>query len=187
MIEELSMADGTRLGVIEIKAFVPAKDFDLSKAFSKDIGFTMASEGGGIAYFHFENASFLLQDLCTQSLAKDFTMHMLVFDVDAWWSRINDSGVVAKYGVRLTDIEVQPWRMRNFFASQTRQVLSGALLRKQSDKMPSRTERMPCGFMIRRNLFKLRTPIYPGRSSRTQNWPVHHSKISTYPNAASTM
>ena len=41
-------------------------------------------------------------------------MHMLVEDVEAWWNRINDSGVAAKYGVKLSNIELQPWRMRDF-------------------------------------------------------------------------
>jgi hypothetical protein len=68
----------------------------------------MASEGGGVAYFHFEHASFLLQDFCAEFFAENFMMHMLVPDVDAWWNRINESGVVAKYGVKQTSIELQP-------------------------------------------------------------------------------
>jgi hypothetical protein len=36
------------LKITEIKAFVPSKDFELSKQFYKDLGFMMASEGGGI-------------------------------------------------------------------------------------------------------------------------------------------
>ncbi len=108
------MAAQNDLRVVEIKAFVPARDFDLSKRFYTDIGFTMASEGGGVAYFHFEHASFLLQDFCAGSSAENFTMHMLVKDVDAWWNRIAESGVTARYGVRLSEIEIQPWRMRDF-------------------------------------------------------------------------
>lgn len=108
------MAPLSPLSVVEIKAFVPARDFELSKAFYKDIGFTMASEGGGVAYFHFEHASFLLQDFCAEFFAENFMMHMLVSDVDAWWNRINESAVVAKYGVKQTSIELQPWRMRDF-------------------------------------------------------------------------
>jgi len=103
-----------RLQVVEIKAFVPAKDFALSKQFYRDIGFTMASDGGGIAYFHFGNASFLLQDFCADSLAENFMMHLLVKDVQAWWDRITESLVVARYGVTLSDIQLQPWRMRDF-------------------------------------------------------------------------
>lgn len=104
----------SNMHVTEIKAFVPAKDFELSKQFYKDIGFTMASEGGGIAYFHFEHVSFLLQNFCSEGLAENFMMHMLVADVDAWWAKINQSEVVSKYGVKLWPIELQPWKMRDF-------------------------------------------------------------------------
>jgi uncharacterized glyoxalase superfamily protein PhnB len=104
----------TNLHITEIKAFVPSKNFELSKQFYQDIGFTMASEGGGIAYFHFGNASFLLQDFCADAFAENFMMHILVEDVDAWWDRVQQSGVVAKYGVQVSNIEQQPWRMRDF-------------------------------------------------------------------------
>lgn len=102
------------LNVTEIKAFVPAKDFDKSKKFYQDIGFTKASEGGGVAYFHFEHVSFLLQDFCAESQAENFMMHILVEDVDSWWAHINESGVIEKYGVKVTPIELQPWAMRDF-------------------------------------------------------------------------
>jgi catechol 2,3-dioxygenase-like lactoylglutathione lyase family enzyme len=108
------MTANPNLRVTEIKAFVPAKDFARSKEFYKDIGFTMASDGGGIAYFHFGHASFLLQDFYVESLAKNFMMHMLVEDVDAWRVRIKESGVATKYGVEISEIEAQPWRMRDF-------------------------------------------------------------------------
>jgi catechol 2,3-dioxygenase-like lactoylglutathione lyase family enzyme len=100
--------------VTEIKAFVPAKDFDLSKRFYQDLGFTMASDGDGVAYFHHGNASFLLQDFCVPALAENFMMHILVEDVEAWHRHALTSGVVQKYGVKLTEIETQPWRMRDF-------------------------------------------------------------------------
>jgi uncharacterized glyoxalase superfamily protein PhnB len=108
------MNDSPNLRVTEIKAFVPAKDFARSQQFYKDIGFTMASEGGGVAYFHCGDASFLLQDFYVKELAENLMMHLLVEDVDAWWDRIKDSGVAAKYDVKMTKIELQPWRMRDF-------------------------------------------------------------------------
>jgi uncharacterized glyoxalase superfamily protein PhnB len=104
----------SNLRVTEIKAFVPAKDFDVSKRFYRDLGFTMASDGDGVAYFHFGEASFLLQDFCAESLAENFMMHILVKDVDAWWQQVRASGVAEKYGVKVTGIESQPWRMRDF-------------------------------------------------------------------------
>lgn len=74
----------------------------------------MASEGEGVAYFHFGQVSFLLQDFYTQALAENFMMHLLVEDVDAWWEHVQKSQIVAQYGVKVTDIQVQPWQMRDF-------------------------------------------------------------------------
>lgn len=102
------------LHVKEIKAFVPAKNFSLSKQFYQDIGFTMASEGGGVAYFHLEGTSFLLQDYCVENFAENFMMHMLVDDVDAWWDMVQEKGIVENYGVRIWPVTLQEWKMRDF-------------------------------------------------------------------------
>ena len=102
------------LRVIEVKAFVPAKDFELSKQFYQDIGFTMASEGGGVAYFHHGHSSFLLQDFCVEEYVNNFMMHLLVEDVYAWHKAITDSGISDKYHVRIGSVVLQPWRMRDF-------------------------------------------------------------------------
>lgn len=111
------------LRVTEIKAFVPSKDFETSKRFYSDLGFTMASEGGGVAYFHFGHVSFLLQDFCAEGLAENFMMHILVEDVQAWWDHVQASGVVSTYGVRCTGIEAQPWKMKDFCLSDPSGVL----------------------------------------------------------------
>ncbi len=102
------------LRVVEAKAFVPAKDFELSKRFCRDIGFTMASDGGGVPYFHHGDASFLLQDFYAEELARNFMMHLLVEDVDAWRKSIEEAGIAEKYGVKVGRVELQPWRMRDF-------------------------------------------------------------------------
>lgn len=46
---------------IEIKSFVPSKDFDLSKRFYIDLGFTVSWSSDDLAYLHAGNSSFLLQ------------------------------------------------------------------------------------------------------------------------------
>jgi catechol 2,3-dioxygenase-like lactoylglutathione lyase family enzyme len=104
----------TNLRITEIKAFVPSKNFEISKQFYKDLGFTLASDEDGIAYFHRGHVSFLLQDCCAESFAENFMMHILVEDVIAWWDQVHTSGVISKYGVKVTDMEEQPWRMRDF-------------------------------------------------------------------------
>lgn len=104
----------SNLTIIETKAFVPAKDFEHSKQFYQDIGFTMASDTHGVAYFHLGNASFLLQDYYTKSSAENFMMHILVEDIDAWWHHIDTSNVVEKYGAKLSEITPRPWGMNDF-------------------------------------------------------------------------
>lgn len=104
----------SHLDVTEIKAFVPAKDFALSRQFYRYLGFTEASEGGGIAYFHVGQSSFLLQDFCSPGFAENFMMHLLVEDVQSWWDHVHASGVLEKYGVGITPVQDQPWRMRDF-------------------------------------------------------------------------
>lgn len=102
------------LRTVEIKAFVPARDFALSKRFYADMGFTLASDTEGVAYFHHENVSFLLQDFYVKEAAENLMMHLLVEDVDAWWQRLHDTGLAERYGVRIGAVELQPWRMRDF-------------------------------------------------------------------------
>jgi len=112
-----------KLNITEIKAFVPAKDFELSKAFYKDLGFTQASEGGGVAYFHRSGCSFLLQDHYEKTYAENFMMHLLVEDARAWHQQVLASGVVEKYSVALGELEEQPWRMLDFVLSDPSGVL----------------------------------------------------------------
>ena len=102
------------LSVVEVKAFVPAKDFELSKRFYRDMGFKMASDEGGIAYFVHGDSSFLLQDFYDEGLAKNFMMHLLVEDVDDWHKSVGDADIAAKYGVKVGPVVLQPWRMRDF-------------------------------------------------------------------------
>lgn len=111
------------LQITEIKAFVPAQDFALSQAFYSELGFTQASEGGGVAYFHRDGCSFLLQDFYLQSHSENFMMHLLVADVTAWHEHVKASGVVQKYGVTLGELTEQPWRMLDFVLSDPSGVL----------------------------------------------------------------
>lgn len=102
------------LTTLEIKAFVPAKDFALSQQFYQDIGFEKRSEGGGVAYFCFEHCAFLLQDYYVKTYADNFMMHLLVADVDAWHKQVTEANIAEKYGSKLSEVAVQPWKMRDF-------------------------------------------------------------------------
>ena len=99
---------------VEIKAFVPARDFDLSKRFYTDLGFTIPWSSDDLAYLHAGHSSFLLQRFYQKEHAENFMMHMLVQDVEAWWRRVVAQQIAARYGVRALPPEDRPWRIRDF-------------------------------------------------------------------------
>jgi catechol 2,3-dioxygenase-like lactoylglutathione lyase family enzyme len=99
---------------VEIKAFVPARDFALSKSFYQDLGFVVAWSSDDLAYLRHGNASFLLQNFYNKVHANNFMMHLLVKDVETWWRQVEDQGLVAKYGVKAEPPEDRPWGMRDF-------------------------------------------------------------------------
>lgn len=102
------------LNITEIKVFVPAKDFELSKRFYADLGFQQRSEGGGVAYFAHGGHAFLLQDFYTKELAENLALHVLVEDVQAWSRHVAESGIAERYGVRVTKVTAQPWGITDF-------------------------------------------------------------------------
>jgi catechol 2,3-dioxygenase-like lactoylglutathione lyase family enzyme len=102
------------LSTVEIKAFMPAKDFDLSKRFYKDLGFDLAWEDDHLAEFRHGNARFLLQNFFNEMHAANFMMHLLVEDVDAWWAKVSGDGIPAKYGVSAGALNNHPGGMRDF-------------------------------------------------------------------------
>lgn len=97
---------------IEAKAFVPARDFALSKKFYQDLGFEVAWSSEDLAYLRHGNASFLLQNF--KDAPDNFMMHLLVEDVDAWWEHVQDQGLAATYGVKVEPPADRPWGMRDF-------------------------------------------------------------------------
>ncbi|MEN9660008.1 MAG: hypothetical protein RL571_3473 [Pseudomonadota bacterium] len=102
----------SNLAVVEIKAFVPAKNFALSMAFYEALGFTCASVFEDIAYFHCGESSFLLQDFFVQEHAANYQMHLLVENVDAWHEKAK--AVAERFNVKAGEPENQPWAMRDF-------------------------------------------------------------------------
>ncbi len=58
------------LTTIEIKAHLPAKDFELSKRFYQDLGFTLAWSSEGLAYLHHGKCSFRFWRRDCSSLAR---------------------------------------------------------------------------------------------------------------------
>jgi hypothetical protein len=107
------------LAAIELKAYLPAKDFELSKQFYQDIGFTLCWSNGGLALLHYGPCGepvpfgFLLQDHYVKEFAENLQMHLLVKDVDAWWAHIQAKQISQKYRVETGPPKDQEWKMRD--------------------------------------------------------------------------
>jgi catechol 2,3-dioxygenase-like lactoylglutathione lyase family enzyme len=99
---------------IEAKAFVPARDFALSKKFYQDLGFDLAWSSEDLAYLRHGPATFLLQNFYNKDHADNFMMHLLVEDVDAWWRHVQEQGLTARYDVKAEPPADRPWGLRDF-------------------------------------------------------------------------
>ncbi len=100
--------------IVELKPYVPAKDFALSKRFYQDLGFELAWSFDDLAYLRHGDSSFLLQRSYKKEPADNFMMHLLVEDVEAWWSHVQEQGLVAKYGARVEPPSDRSWGIRDF-------------------------------------------------------------------------
>jgi catechol 2,3-dioxygenase-like lactoylglutathione lyase family enzyme len=98
----------------EIKAFVPARDLQLSLRFYADLGFTIPWQSDEMAYLHVGDCSFLLQQFYVKEHAENFMMHMLVPDVEAWWRHVVAQNLVERYGVRAEPPADRHWAIRDF-------------------------------------------------------------------------
>jgi hypothetical protein len=102
------------LTTVEVKAFVPARDFALSKQFYQDLGFELAWSDDDLAYMRYGNSSFLLQNFYNEVHADNFMMHLLVTDVNAWWHYVQAQGIASKYDTKTEPPEDRPWGIRDF-------------------------------------------------------------------------
>ena len=113
----------SNLKTVELKTFIPSKDFTTSKQFYSEIGFTKASDSDGVAYFHCGNCSFLLQNFYDKSLSENLIMHLLVEDVESWHEQITKSGVSEKYDINVSEVTAQPWGILDFLVHDPSGVL----------------------------------------------------------------
>ena len=96
-----------------MRPFVPAKDFDISRRFYADLGFRAEWLGDALIELHLGSYSFILQNYYVEEWAENFMMHVLVSDLDAWWSHIASLDLASRYGVSPPKApEMQSWGLK---------------------------------------------------------------------------
>ena len=110
--------------VTDVKAFVPAKDLNVSKAFYTDLGFTIQWGNDDIAELQIGSFRFLLQKFYVAQHAGNFMMSLNVENVDAWWGYLQQRELTKKYpGIMCKPPEMQPWGIRVLYLSDPTGVL----------------------------------------------------------------
>ena len=93
--------------ILELKTYVPAKDFEESKRFYSELGFTLTEAWGGSVDCRLGGAQFRLQNYYNKDWAENFMMQFWVEDVQAWYAfakPIIESGRYAN--VRISEPEL---------------------------------------------------------------------------------
>jgi len=110
--------------VIDLKAFVPAKDSAISRQFYLDLGFTQLWANDEIAEFQIGAFRFLLQTFYVKEHAGNFMMSLAVENADVWWKHITDIDLPGKYpGIMAKPPAMQPWGLRVLYLSDPTGVL----------------------------------------------------------------
>jgi hypothetical protein len=103
----------TPSGTERARAFLPSKDFGVSKAFYVSLGFTLDLEGDDVAIFATGESEFLLTPFYQKEHAENFMMQMLVDNLDVWWARISLLNLPKHFGVPAPrEPALQPWGLR---------------------------------------------------------------------------
>jgi uncharacterized glyoxalase superfamily protein PhnB len=110
--------------VLDLKAFVPARDFELSRCFYLDLGFQQNWGNAQACEFEIEGHRFLLQAFYVKKHAENFMMSLMVENADEWWEHINVIGLIEKYDLCMArPPELQPWGLRVLYLTDPSGVL----------------------------------------------------------------
>jgi uncharacterized glyoxalase superfamily protein PhnB len=110
--------------VLNLMAFVPARDFELSRRFYHDLGFHENWGNDQACEFELEGFRFLLQNFYVKDHAGNFMMSLMVEDADKWWEFIESSGLAKKYELHMAKApKLQPWGLRVLYLSDPTGVL----------------------------------------------------------------
>jgi uncharacterized glyoxalase superfamily protein PhnB len=104
----MSISAGTETA----RPFLPAKDFETSRAFYEALGFAKLLDGD-VAIFAAGRTSFILQRFFHEGWAENCMMQLMVDDLDAWWARIQALDLPGRFGVKPPrPPALQPWGLR---------------------------------------------------------------------------
>jgi len=97
---------------LDLKPFIPARDFDLSKRFYRAIGFLEDWTNGEVAFFKNGSTSFMLRAEEDAAYATGLQMQILVDSADEWYEHVKPA--LETFGVSAEPPVNRPWGARDF-------------------------------------------------------------------------
>ncbi|HLK28247.1 MAG TPA: hypothetical protein VKT28_06680 [Puia sp.] len=94
-----------------VRAFIGAKDFNISRAFYKDLGFEESAISAQMSYFKIsEMLGFYLQNAYVKDWVDNTMIFLEVNNVEHYWNELQNLGLHNKYeNVKLTQIRNDSW------------------------------------------------------------------------------
>lgn len=94
-----------------VRAFIGAKDYEVSRNFYKDLGFEESAIPGNMCYFKINDTlGFYLQNAYVKDWVDNTMLFLEVESVDDYWNELQKLNLPDKYkGVRLTPIKNLDW------------------------------------------------------------------------------
>ncbi|HCN82300.1 MAG TPA: glyoxalase [Sphingobacteriaceae bacterium] len=97
------------LDIVSLRPFIGSKDFEVSKSFYKDLGFTESPISEEMSRFYRDQFSFYLQDAFVEDWNHNTMLFIEIKDVDECHNEITKLGFDKKYGVKVTPIKKDSW------------------------------------------------------------------------------
>ena len=99
------------LAVEDVRPFVPAIEFEVSKGFYEALGWTVAwTDGEGLALMEAGDHRFMLQNYYVREWAENSMLAIIVADANAWYQRVVRVLDDRPYGnARVAEPKVEPW------------------------------------------------------------------------------
>jgi hypothetical protein len=95
---------------LSLQPFVPSgNNFEGSKQFFLELGFTMAWDAGDYIGFEKDSCKFILQKFDNREFAENFMITVGINNAQEFWNEINEKQLPRKFGIRLGKPSQQPY------------------------------------------------------------------------------
>ena len=95
---------------LSLQPFVPSgKNFEGSKQFFQQLGFTISWDAGDYTGFEKDGCKFILQNYVNKDFAENFMLTVAVTNVDEFRQEVLDKQLPEKFGIRIKEASQMPY------------------------------------------------------------------------------